>query len=686
MPAIPFARTALLSWLLLVSVVLWEDRGILRTPLYEQADDAANALSISRAKHGTEIYGNYSRFEFRHPGPAFVYVYAAGEAILEDTLGLVAPRQNAHLATGILLQAAFLALAIGIAASHSGSPFRATLLLTGVALLHFAFVPGCFSQIWPPLVLIMPFALFCVAAASVAVGRTENALWLALAAAFLLHGHIAQFLLVGGVLALLLGLAARRSLAGDPLPFPTRGRCAAVALIGAMTVLPWIIDALRGRESNLMDIWLHMKRSDGDPLRPGWLAAVADTASYFCYCSRQDGWFSPGAALGWRQFIQSCGAGGLAGTAGITACGLTLWRGRASRGSAAVFQRQLAGVCALAVVLCVVWARRQDGGATFFNSLFIFGLMMAMWVIPVLTLAEAAPGWAVGAAAALLAGGVALEAGRYGRMPDYMEGNTIGREAAVAVPRSLAREAHPERAKLLLFAHDDWDQAVSVAAALDRMGIRSFVPQSSNGDWKVMFGEDHLIVSLGQARALGPFSWWRPAPGRRPGSRLVDDLRDDFPTGQPSRFPFAFDLRHPAESFGLSAPEDGRAWTESRVVFIRLWSETAGSDVRMKIRGIGLPVHHQKFQRLRIQVNGTALPEIRVGPLSDYSVTVPRDCWNGGSPAGLVELAWELPDAVRLAAQPHSKYMETRLLGIYLHSLGFELTAPGPAAERPIAR
>jgi len=683
MPPNPFARTVFLSWLVLVSVVLWEDRGILRTPLYEQADDAANALSINRATHGMEIYGNYSRFEFRHPGPAFVYVYAAGEAVLDDCLGLVAPRHNAHLLTGILLQAAFLALAIGIAASHSGYPTRSALLLTGVGLVHFAFVPGSFSQVWPPLVLIMPFVLFCVAAASVAAGRTGNTVWLALAAAFLLHGHIAQFLFVGGVLLLLLGLAARRSLVGDPLPYPTRGRCAAVALIAALTVLPWVIDAFRGRESNLFDIWLHMKRSDGDPTRPGWLAAVADTASYFCYCARQDDWFSPGAVLAWRQFTRSYGLGALAGIAGISACGFTLWGRRSSRVPSAVFQRHLAAVCALSVLLCVVWALRQDGGITFFNSLFIFGLMMALWIIPGLTLAEAAPGWAVGAVAALLAGTLAVAAGRYGKMPDYMEGDTVGREAATAVPLSLSREAHPGRAKLLVFAHDDWDQAVSVAAALNRMGIRSFVPQSSNGDWKVMFGEDHLIGSLEQARALGPFSWWRPAPGSRAGTRLVDDLRDDFPGRERSRFPFAFDLRHPGESFGLAAPEDGYTWTESKVVFIRLWSEAARSDVRMTFRAYGLPLRHHKFQRVRVQVNGTELPGLRIGGLSDYSVTVPRAYWNGGAPAGLVELALELPDSARLAVQPRSKSMETRLLGICIRALTFEPIAPDAPAKRP---
>ena len=670
-------RTAILSWLVLVSVVLFGDRGLFRTPVYEQADDAANALSIDSAKHGAEIYGNYSRFYFRHPGPAFAYVYAAGEAILEDGLGLVASRHNAHLLTGILLQAAFLALAIGIAASHTGNPSRSTLLLTGVALVHFAFVPGSFVQIWPPLVLIMPFALFTVAAASVASGRTEDSLWLALGAAFLLHGHIAQLMFVGAVLVLVLGILAYRRLKGESIQLPATGRCVGVLIVAALTALPWVIDASRGRDSNIFDVWLHIKRSANDPLRPNWTTSVADTASYFCYCVRQNDWFSPGATRNSWQFLRSCGLGAFAAFSGFSACGLSLWRGRASRTPSAVFQRCLAGICSVSIFLCVIWARRQDGGITFFNSLFIFGLMMAIWVIPILTLAEEASGRTIGAVVVILAGALAANVGRYGELPYYMEIDALGREAAAKVARALSKETHPEKPKLLIFSHDDWDKAVTVAAALNRMGIRSYVPQSDYGIWRIMFGGDHVLDSVDQVKALGPFSWWRPARGSKDGARLVDDLRDEFPNRERSTFPFAFDLQHPEESFGLSVPEDHGTWTESKVVFFRLWSELARSDVRMTFRASAVPLERGEFQRVRILVNGTALPEILVTGLSDFSVTVPRTAWNGGTPPGLVELAWGLPDSARLAAQPHPTESDSRLLGLCLHRLRFELIAPG---------
>ena len=682
MPRATLFRTAAASWLLLATVVLWGDRGILRVAQYEQADDAANALSIDAARHGREIYGNYSRFIFRHPGPAFVYAYAAGELVLKEGLGLVSPRHNAHLLAGLLLQAAFLALAIGVAASHSSAPWRATGFLTGVALVHFACVPGAFTQIWPPLALIMPTALFAVAAASVATGRTGHAVWLALSAGFLLHGHVAQFLLVGGALLLVAGILAFGRLRGRPAESPTRAQGLALALIAALTVLPWVIDAARGRESNLFNIWLHVRQSAGDPLRPGWRVALADTASYFCYCTRQDDWFAPGATLTGLQFLRDQVLGILAALAGAAGCGWVLWREWGSPAAPAAFRRRLAGVVSVSFLLCVVWAHRQDGGITFFNSLFVFGLALAAWFIPVLALAEGAGAGISALVLAALAAAILASAGRFGERPAFMGPDTLGREAAAAVPRWLSGEAHPERAKLLQFGPDQWVEAVTVAAALNREGIRSYVPESEFGEWRVMFGDDHVIHSLEEARALGPFSWWRPAARDGIGGRLAKDL-DDGSGRERMIFPFGFDVRNPRDSFGLSQPEDHGTWTESRVVLMRLWSEPARSDVTITFRASALPLRGGMSQRVRIVANGAALPEVLVADLADYATVVPRQSWNAGPAPGQVELQWGLPDATRPAAQPDTGSMDRRLLAICLHRIEFGLAPADPRQPRP---
>src|SRR6266487_3878520 len=80
----------------------------------ELGDFAANALQIRNAKSFQELYGNYSRWGFHHPGPAFFYLYAAGEFLLRDVLRAVPSPFNAHLLVGVLIQTGFFAWTLSI--------------------------------------------------------------------------------------------------------------------------------------------------------------------------------------------------------------------------------------------------------------------------------------------------------------------------------------------------------------------------------------------------------------------------------------------------------------------------------------------------------------------------------------------------------------------------------------------
>src|SRR5215475_7943793 len=77
----------------------------------EFADFANNALQITNAKHFAEIYGNHSRWGFHHPGPAFWYLYAAGEYLFHDWLGISSPHA-AHLLIGIIFQVTCAVIAV----------------------------------------------------------------------------------------------------------------------------------------------------------------------------------------------------------------------------------------------------------------------------------------------------------------------------------------------------------------------------------------------------------------------------------------------------------------------------------------------------------------------------------------------------------------------------------------------
>src|ERR1035437_3217278 len=121
------------------------------TPIFETDDLAANSLQINRAIHLLEIYGNYSRFGFHHPGPAFIYVYAAGEALFYNLLHVVPAPENGHLLAAALLQSSFLAAAIATIARYA-RPNRG-LFVAGaiaIALADFQLAGNHEFAIWPP--------------------------------------------------------------------------------------------------------------------------------------------------------------------------------------------------------------------------------------------------------------------------------------------------------------------------------------------------------------------------------------------------------------------------------------------------------------------------------------------------------------------------------------------------------
>src|SRR5262245_2882922 len=72
-----------------------------------------------------ELLGNYSRWQFHHPNPAFFYLLAAGEYVFRDWLGMVPAPLNAQLVTLVLVNAALLFGSIEIfARQFPGTLFR----------------------------------------------------------------------------------------------------------------------------------------------------------------------------------------------------------------------------------------------------------------------------------------------------------------------------------------------------------------------------------------------------------------------------------------------------------------------------------------------------------------------------------------------------------------------------------
>src|SRR5580693_5029723 len=85
--------------LIFLAAVLSLNARLFSHSLYEVSDLAVNALQVQNAKHFRELLGNYSRWNFHHPGPAAFYMLAAGESVFYDTLPVVPAPLNAEFLT-----------------------------------------------------------------------------------------------------------------------------------------------------------------------------------------------------------------------------------------------------------------------------------------------------------------------------------------------------------------------------------------------------------------------------------------------------------------------------------------------------------------------------------------------------------------------------------------------------------
>ncbi len=196
----PHVAAGLWSFLAFAAVLLIRNAYLFSTKIYENQDYAANTIAVLQAKHFQLLLGNYSKELFYHPGPAFLYVMAAGESLFHDALHLVPTPWNGQLLAILLLNAALLGIAVAVIARHAGST-RVALVCAVLVLLLIAVHPLTVSSEWFPYLYFAPAFLMLVAAASVATGETFALPLLALAAWLCIHGQ-AEFLLFAPVIVI----------------------------------------------------------------------------------------------------------------------------------------------------------------------------------------------------------------------------------------------------------------------------------------------------------------------------------------------------------------------------------------------------------------------------------------------------------------------------------------------------
>jgi hypothetical protein len=135
--------------LIFISLELVTHQSALTFDGIEAGDTASNSLLILDAKRFHLFTGNYSNAGFYHPGPVTLYVFALGEIVFHDWLGLTkSPFAGQQIALIIFL--AFFICTIAYSAGlvlGAGSGLVIALVFTTTTVV---FHPVFFSSAWFP--------------------------------------------------------------------------------------------------------------------------------------------------------------------------------------------------------------------------------------------------------------------------------------------------------------------------------------------------------------------------------------------------------------------------------------------------------------------------------------------------------------------------------------------------------
>lgn len=679
-PRRPFL-TFLLWWSLLAAALIIGNRTYLfSTPVYETSDFAVNALQIDHAKDSLEIYGNYSRFHFHHPGPAFFYVYALGEIVFHDALGLTPTPHNAHVIAAILLQTACFVLALLLL---SRLLERDWVLPAGLLLgvIHFAAAQRVFTSIWPPHVLLAPFLLFFAGCAGVSLQRWRYLPVAVLAGSLLVHGHVAQPLFVGGLFIAALALAVVYSRTG----FRALARSYRCSLLAALAILalfltPILIDAMQGSGSNLTRIFRHLSNHHDDG------KTVLQSLLYFLlfvtYQPEPDHFLDPVGPTTWAGFRPHAYFLIFWGLAFLVVIGRTtreFLKRNPSDENIALRRRRLHLLLlwTLTALLCLVWGTRQTGPMFAFNGHFYFGVHFLIYLLAVTTLIRLLPpGWMrwLGPISGLTAVVIATFAlGTDPAMPDPR-----GRQINAGIDDVIAADPHPDLPKMLVFDYDNWSDGATVALQLQRRGI----PFRVEPHWDFMF-ESHRTISLDELAApeLG-FSVWRfvPAPKVDAAAQLLKNLWVTFrpaalkPTGDTLRFAADGNL-HDFHVAGFTTPDAETSWTNAAQCVLQFQTPPTTTDVELEIIAQPFLVAGDiPSQQTELYFNDTL---VFAAPFTEPGVLRARirlDMWNA-RPVATLRL--HFPDA-RSPAQL-GLYGDPRELSLLVRSLTVRPAEPMPA-------
>lgn len=615
------------------------------TPWHEDGDFALNALQIERAKHLNEFYGNYSRFHFNHPGPAFFYVYAAGESILHDWLQVVPTPHNAHAIAGTALQVLFFALALGVAAQWIRSRWFLPLALAAGAV-HFGLAREAFVSIWPPHVLLMPFLCFLVAGASVAAGRARHLPLMVVCGCFLVHGHVAQPLMVGVLFLIayvLLWRTQRATAHASARPWQTNPapHWIAAACIAVFSV-PFVVDLALGTDSNFYEI---VQFSLAKKAHRTLAESIVYLFSFFGYEHGQEHFIPEKGPFNFA-FLRN-------GIPGYIAWGLVLtfigWRTRLFRRwpqatEAERFTRALAIIVGAGFGTAVLWGWIQSGPMFAFNGYFYYALLFALALVALALLTRDLPErGATMVGAPLLIAGAVWATWHFRALPPSV--NNADTDWVDATAAALKADPRPKATKFFVFPHDDWGDVARTALALKRGGQSYRVDES----WQFMFGR-YRSINADDLGALEQYSVWRFSHQELAGPSvpLGRGLRVFFEPGtiDPTNGKIACGRDGNFEQyvlFGFTSPDQDFTWSNlSRSAFQFRSTQPATRDVEIEIDAHPFLTSRCRNQTMRLTVNGREITTFDLTAKATVKARIPAEAWNARP---LITLRFDFPNA-----------------------------------------
>jgi hypothetical protein len=485
--AVPFA--------LVLTVLVVRGRFLFTDRFAEDADAGANSILIQQAMHVTLLVGNYSREGFHHPGPAYMYVQAAGQWLFQDALNVVPTAWNAHVLAVFALNSAWVSMITGVVYGWTRSRRGAAACLA-VVLGCAATEPWMLSYDWMPWMYVPPYIAFLVAAASVAAGASRDLWILTLAGWFLIHGHACFLFFVPVILAAVLATAGwRHGPGGWPKAFLLRTRVwVPVAVITVAFAVPIVID-----------LTLHW---------PG------DFGRYFSYSSssRAGGhdlvqvaryvlWFWWKDDRTWTAALVPV----LCYVIAVAAAGW-LSRGAVRRFLAALLAVNVLSTAAFACYAAfgIDYLREYYVGYFYFSAPIITLLVIAVAVVH----APAAPAGAV-----LAAGAGVLGVAAFALAPGTAVNTSETDPALPGAVRSVAAQADGKTV-VIRFRHDAWADVTGFLVQAERTGVRACVQDPA---WTFMMTRE-FICTPGQAAGGAPFWFGSPAAPR--GTAVIATLKN----------------------------------------------------------------------------------------------------------------------------------------------------------------